>query len=377
MKTFINRSTFLFALSFLFAVAGVTSCKKDDNNVGAPTVDRVRTISKTDTIAGVSHPVNFDSVSVYDDMTVVAFDSTVTSGERSHQYAIIGANLASTTTVSFNGLSVYFNPGLVTDHSIIVTIPATTPYGSSQSNKLTVTTLYGSVDYNFSIQQPPPTITSFDPLAGSAGDILTITGSVFDDVSKVTFDSTVAEIVSSTTTSIQVKIPDGIVQAFIYVTTPGGTTKSTASYGFKSVLFDDALRNGWGNYTGYGSTLNFMSTDHVKRGANDISVTVDNGYGALQIGYGGATINVQQAGLTAIKFSVYGGDAIKDGDKAHVVINGDYNDYVEITLKAGAYTDYTIPLSQLGNPANITEFVVQMFGVAAPSTVYFDDIGFI
>ena len=372
-----NRSAFFFALLFLLATGGVMSCKKENDGGGAPTIERVRTISKTDTIAGISQPVTFDSSVLYDNITVVAFDSTVTSGERNHQYAIIGSNLKTTTSVSFNGLSVYFNPGLITDNSIIITIPAATPYGSSQSNMLTVTTLYGSVDFSFPIKQPPPTITSFDPLAGSAGDILTITGSVFDDVSKVTFDSTVAEIVSSTTTSIQVKIPEGIVQAFIYVTTPGGTTKSIASYGFKSVLYDDALRNGWGNYDGYGSTRNFMSTDHVKRGTNDIAVTVDNSYGALQIGYGGATLNVQQLGLTAIKFSVYGGDAIKDGDKAHLVINGDYNDYVEITLKAGAYTDYTIPLSQLGNPSTITEFVVQMFGVAAPSTVYFDDIGFI
>ena len=379
MKQTISQSYIILFFAFLSLASGIISCKKDSDNssVGAPLISRIRTISKTDTITGISHQINFDSVSVYDETTVIPFDSTVTAGRRSNQYAIIGEHLQTTTSVSFNGLVSYFNPGLVTDNSIIVSVPATAPYGSSQSNKLVVTTLYGSVEYDFPILQPPPIITSFDPLAGTAGDVLTITGSVFDDVSRVTFDSTVAEIISSTTTEIKVKIPEGVVQAFVYVFTPGGNAKSTASYGFKSLIYDDAVQNGWGNYYGYGSTRDLQSTEHVKRGTYAIGVTVDNSYGALQIGYGGATLSVSNLGLTAIKFSIYGGDGIKDGDKVQVVINGSYGTAVQVVISPGTYTDYTIPLSQLGNPASITEFVIQTFGVAAPSTFYVDDIGFI
>ncbi|RFZ84411.1 hypothetical protein DYU05_01950 [Mucilaginibacter terrenus] len=379
-----NIKTYFWVLSALM-VFGFAACKKDqpEGGKGAPTISRVRTVSKADTIVGVVHRITLDSSSVYDDRTVVAFDSTVAEGKLNNQYAIIGENLLTTTSVSFNGSSVYFNPALVTDKVIIITIPNGTPFGPSQANKLTVVTKYGTVDFNFSIAQPPPTITSFDPLAASTGDIITIKGTVFDGVTAVKFDDTPAEIVGTPTpTQIQVKVPAGIVQSYIYVTTPGGTTKSAASYGFKYVIYGDALSAGWGGqgnggYDGYGSTRNYASTEHPKRGPNAIAVTVDNGYGALQLGYGGATLSVTEKGLTSLKVSVYGGNAIKAGDRVQLVINGNYGAAYPIELKPGAYTDYTIPLSAVGSPATISEITFQTLGVAAPSTFYVDDLGFI
>lgn len=382
-----NLNIFYCILSVLM-VFGIVSCKKtDQGGSGAPTITRVRLLSKTDTIKNVVHRITLDSNQVYNDTRAVAFDSTVTSGRLGIQYGIIGTNLLSTSSVSFNGVSVYFNPALLTDNSIIVSIPSSTstaaqvPFGPGQSNKLTIVTAHGTVDYTFPIQQPAPVITSFTPISGGAGDIITITGAVFNSVSAVRFDTTPAVIVGTpTTTSIKVQVPAGVASSYIYVTTPGGTAKSPTSFGFKYTVYDDALATGWGGqgsggYSGYNSTLNFASPAQPKRGTNAIAVAFASSYGALQIGYGGATaIDVAKLGLTNLKFSVYGGAGSTTGDKLQVVINGKYNG-TTVTLTKGAYVDFTVPLSTLGSPTTITEIVLQSQG--ATSTVYVDDIGFI
>lgn len=386
-KIFQQSKSFYWMLSVLM-VFGMASCRKYNDRgtggTGAPKITRVRYISKTDTIKNVSHPVNLDSANVYDDIKLVKYDSTVTQGRLNTQYAIVGENLLNTTHVYFNGTEVYFNAALVTDKIIIVSIGSDVPFGPNQSNKLTVVTTQGKVDYNFSIAQPPPVITSFAPLAANAGDVVTITGTVFNDVISVKFDDTPAEIVGTpTTTEIKVKVPAGIVQAYVYVTTAGGTTKSAASFGFKYVIYGDDLTLYWGGngggYDGYGSTRDYASAAHVKRGTHAIAVNVENGYGALQLGYGGATIDVKKLGLTKLNFSVYGGTGIKDNDQIKIVVNGGYGDGVSvlIKLKAGAYTDFSIPLSSLGNPDTISEIVMQGWGLAAPATFYVDDLGFI
>jgi hypothetical protein len=381
MKHIINRSKIFYWMLPALLMLALVSCKKNEGGTGSPVITRVRLISKTDTIAGVAHPVTLDSSSVYDDVRQVKFDSTVVAGRLSTQYAIVGKNLASTTAVYFNGQSVYFNPALLTDNSIIVTIPATAPFGPTQSNKLTVVTTHGKVDFSFQIMQPPPQLTTFAPLAGAAGDTLTITGTVLDNALSVKFGTVPATIISNTSTQIKVLIPAGVVQAFIFVTTAGGTSETANSFGFKRLIFDDALASGWGGnnggYTGYNSSLDFNNTAHVKRGTKSVAVTFENSYGALQIGYGGPTINVSTDGLTAIKFSIYGGTGIKTGDQVSLVINGDYGHNYVFTINAGVYTDYTVPLKSVGSPAVITEFVLQGYGVAVPSVMYVDDIGFI
>lgn len=382
MSTYKNIVCLVFAA---FLVFSYTACKKNDLGGGVPVVTSVRLLSKTDTIANVAHRVTLDSSSTYSDTRVVAFDSTVTNARLSTQYAIVGSNLQSTKTITLNGTSIYFNPTLVTDKVIILTIPATgVPFGPGQTNKLIVTTAHGTATFTLGVQQPPATITSFAPLAASAGDTITIAGTVFDGVTGVTFDKVPATIIgTSTSTRIRVLVPAGVVQAYLYVTTPGGTTKSPVSFGFKYVVYDDALAYGWGpnnggGYDGYTSTRDYKNAAHPKRGPYAIAVTYGSAYGALQIGYGGSAINVATLGLTSIKLSVYGDPAtIPAGSNAQVVINGDYGAAVKIAIVPGVYTDYTIPLSSLGSPAAITEIVVQGLGLPAPSIVYFDDIGFI
>src|SRR5689334_1148505 len=167
-------------------ITGAVSCKK--NNEEGPSLTRVRTVNKYDTVV-VTHRADLGTTYTTKDVVPVAFDSTVTSGALGGLFAIIGTNLQTTTTVSFNGYSVYFNPALVTNTSVIVKIPAEAPWKSG-NNQLVVTTKYGSATLDFTILQPAPTVTGLSQFTGNAGDTVTIIGTVFDNASVVKFGAT-------------------------------------------------------------------------------------------------------------------------------------------------------------------------------------------
>jgi len=378
---------FIYLVLSVFMVWSLPACKKDAAGVkGLPTVTRVRLLSKTDTVRDVIHPINLDSISVYDQSRLAPFDSTVTSGRLGVQYAIVGANFLTTKSVSFNGVSIYFNPGLLTDKIIIVTLPTTLPYGPAQSNKLTIVTKYGSVDFPFGILQPAPVITSFTPMSGSAGDIVTITGTILDNTSAVHFDTIAAQIVGTpTSTQVQVRVPAGVVKSYLYVTTPGGTAKSIDSFGipapvYKVWVYDDAFAANW-TFGGYSTTRDAANKEHPNRGLYAIKATADdpaNIYGGFTVGYKDASgngLNVAALGITSVQFFLYG-DVASDGKTVQLYVNGAYSVAVQAKIKGGVYTKVTIPLSSLGNPTVITEIAIQNVSGSVPLTYYVDDIGF-
>jgi hypothetical protein len=355
------------------------SCKKDQNEggKGAPTIERLRLLAKLDTLKAVVHRVDLNNNNIYDDTRLSPFDSTAKSGALNTTYAIIGTNLKTTKTISINGKEVYFNPTLVTDQSVLVNTGDLTPYGPGKTDELILTTKYGSVTYKFPIKQPAPNILSFAPLAAGAGDIITINGTIFENLIGVKFGTTPAEIVGTPTkTEIKVKVPAGIVQAFIFVETAGGVSKSVGSFGFKRVVFDDLYATSWSS-TGYNSATTEVSSP-VKRGTKALRCDFIGGYGAYRAGYNGAKIDVAALGLTALKISIYGGPG-SEGKKINISLNNNYDsaNRVLVILKEGAYTDFTIPLNKLGSFTSINEIILQEYSGFAPSTIYIDDIGFI
>ena len=387
MKKYIYVKLISLCFMLLSMITILSSCKKNNEGTGLPVISRVRTVSKDSTFKNVTTRINLDSSSTTNITKPVAFDSTVTSGSLNGLYAIIGTNLGSTSQVLFNGVSAYFNPALVTDQSIIITIPMNAPWGAGQPNKLTVITSDGTVSFDFAIQQPVATISSFTPVAGGPGDVITLAGTNFNGASKVTFDNTLATIVGTpSATQIQVKVPDGIVQAYIYVTTPGGTAKSQTPFGFKYLIYDDVLANGWwvGGWNG-GDKPDFNNSSPVKRGTHSIAVTYLGGYAGFQIGNGGGTISL--ADKSAVKLSLYGGPGT-DGRLVRIMVMGadkdgkpalSDDDGVVVTLKAGQWTDFTIPLTSFGTrPVVLEQFRIQeLSGISSPETIYIDDIGFI
>lgn len=382
-------------------LAGFVSCKKYNYTgftagTGKPTITLVHTLYKADSL-----PLNVpdSTIDTLGNLTVTLpqvqgvnspQDSVTTSGNGGTYYVILGTNLGSTTAVTFNDTAAFVNRAWLTDTTIIVAIPSNA-WTPNEPNTLTVTTLHGSVTKTFHVNQPSPDITGLNPSAAPSGDTITINGSLFYNVDSVTFVSSTtdvqAQVISYTPTQIQVVVPPGIVEAFVHVYTPGGAAVSPSAFGFKYVIFKDGLTTGWGGngggYSGYNSTISYTDNSNPPPGGTeDIMVTISGSYGALQIGYGGSTpVSVSTLNLLSVRFAIAGGSTIPAGGQpAQVVINGDYTNNYQFTIPAstGGYQTFIVPLSALGNPATITEFVIQMQGSGGSGAIFYvDNLGFI
>src|ERR1700734_537431 len=172
MKKNLIQAKNLTLVFLVTVVLGFGSCKKYNSlgftpGTGKPSIDSVTTLSKTlasaDSIIVTTYDTagNISTTSKAAPSQVIAFDSVTTAGNKGEYYVIYGSNLGSATAVMFNGVSVYFNRALITDKSIIVSIPLNVPtLGAAANDTLTVVTLYGSAYFKFTVITPPPTIAS-------------------------------------------------------------------------------------------------------------------------------------------------------------------------------------------------------------------------
>lgn len=284
---------------------------------------------------------------------------------------IKGQYLATAYKVDFNGVLAADSLLYVDDTSVTVKIPAVLPDPSD--NPITVTTRYGSATYNFRILQPAPVITSFDPMMGSTGDTVTITGNHFGGVQSVKFDAISAIIVSSTRTEIKVKVPAGISSAYIYVTTGSGTVKSDLAYGYKYLIFADALTATWSN-TSFSATTVLTNTTPARRGTNSSYTKFSVGFGAFRVTKSTPALSI--TGNTKLKFSLYAG-ANSLNKKIKIYFNGtSASGYTYTITQVGKWIDLEIPLTNMGNPATITSLTIQEFS-GVLQEIYLDDIGLI
>jgi hypothetical protein len=252
-------------------ILGLASCKKDDNGgvggtsggKGAPTITSIRTINKTTNDTVTATYTTYDSKGVPTTTTsqnpgtqITAFDSTTVTGKLGNYYAVIGANLGSTTKIELNGVSIYFNRALNSDNTVIFNIPSTVPYVQPQANTIVITTLYGSVTYKFTVLPPAPTIISVSDYNFVEGRQLTLNGSGFSAVTAVALKGTTATatIVSKTDAQLVIKMPATTVSraSLIFSYTSGtntlqaGTTQEFVDIDNNySIFAKDAFQNSW------------------------------------------------------------------------------------------------------------------------------------
>jgi hypothetical protein len=359
---------FVSLCGLLGLIGSLDACRQKDDVTPAPVISRVRTVSK-DSLSTYQTPYNLDSTYTATRTTPVPFDSTTALGKPGTLYAIVGQHLRTVSAVYFNDVNAYFNPALVTDNSILVSIPLTTPFAGS--NKLRVVTQGGTVEYAFSIQQPAPVITRVDQLAGAAGDVITITGTTFDNVSAVRFGTVAGTITDKTGTQLKVTVPASVSAGALSVTTPGGTVTYGVPFGFRTPIFTDALATGW-TAGGWSGTPEVPSKGVIKRGTGSLKYEYTGGFGGFQLLNGGTALPL--AGATGLKFSIYGGTGT-EGKIVKLVVNGNYDAGRQLVLHAGTWTDYAVPLASLGATGNLTEITLQEFSGNAPTVIYVDDLG--
>lgn len=156
--------------------------------------------------------------------TLTAFAPT--SGKVGDSVTITGTAFTGATGVSFNGTA-------ASSFTVVsnTSVKANVPLGAT-TGQLSVTTPGGtatSVD-SFTVYQPP-TIVSFTPLTGLAGDTVMISGTNFTGTTAVKFNTTGASSYTvDSDTSISAVVPAGVLSGKISVTAPGGTVVSAASF---------------------------------------------------------------------------------------------------------------------------------------------------
>jgi hypothetical protein len=364
MKAFSKYSRTLLGITAALALIALVSCENNPSN-----------------IRHSSGPPKLDYVSV------VHADSATTEAGRGESVVIIGKNLESTRSITFNGAEANVNLALATDHNIIVRVPSEAPYKNA-SDSLVVTNGAGSASLPFHIVQPPPTISGFSPNPGAAGDIITITGKVFDNADTVRFggeeNGKLAQIKTVTPTQIKAVIPQGI-QGSVYITviTPGGKTQSEQKYGFKILVYGDgteAFTDKYGPWAfqAFGADYDYQNTKHAL-GTHSIKITLTtNNYGALQIAaYADEANPLDMSDITTIKFNIYPKSKMSKIGVVLTGVNGSggFDDEQSIVVTTGQWNTVTVPISKLGDPSEVKEIDIQG-QTGKLGTFYIDNLGF-
>jgi hypothetical protein len=216
----------------IFASLAIVSCK-DNEEVGAPQITRVRVVEK---------------------------DSSITGAEFGVTLAIQGNNLANVHKVLFNNLEAPINPVYVTNNNIICTVPDEAP--TQVSNKITVITKSGqTATSDFRVVLPAPVVTGMYNQYAAPGTETTLMGDYFYLISKVMIGDREAAIVGEPTVNeITIKIPaDAPANSPVTVVGEGGTVTTPFRYRESSgIIFNfdsDTLSKEWGGVVFTNETL--------------------------------------------------------------------------------------------------------------------------
>jgi hypothetical protein len=150
---------------------------------------------------------------------------------------ISGANFTGATSVRFNGTAATaFTVNSATQ------ITTTVPTGAT-TGALSITTPAGTTQSATAFTVAvPPAITSFTPLSGVAGSVVTIRGSGFLGATAVKFNGVSAPIFHlDSAIQITATTPANLTTGSIQVTAPGGTASSAVPFTLQTAPANDAF----------------------------------------------------------------------------------------------------------------------------------------
>lgn len=325
------------------------SCSSDDSSSSAaPVIEKVSAAVDDD-----GNPSNLEATNV---------------GFANNVYVIQGKGFTGLQKVFFNDFEAAFNPTLVTDTTIFVTVPLATPY-DNQSNKLRIETLNGTAEYDFTIAPPAPQVNSINPVNAQTGDTVTVFGSFFINP-EVTVGGTPATIITVAFDRITFTLPPDSQFKQVTVTTLSGD--GTAPQVIGTGIYDDApasfVENWLGPWDGSGFTA---STAEKSQGESSIEAN----YGAF-VGFKFPMFASPRstAGFRGIRVSL---KSTQDTGRFSVVLNGNFGAGRQVPFNNLGWTTIDIPWSELGgDPGTINEIVFQEFNNAGGDKIYIDDLCF-
>ncbi|HEX8551181.1 MAG TPA: S8 family serine peptidase [Abditibacteriaceae bacterium] len=154
--------------------------------------------------------------------TPVITSLTPDTGVAGTRVTIGGSGFTGTTAVSFDGIAATINS--VSSSSIVATAPA-----GVRTGRISVTAPGGTgiSPMDFKVL---PTVSSFTPTSGAPSAKVTITGTGFSGVSKVSFGGVEADYLVNSPTQIVATVPATALTGRIAITTAGGLGQSTVDF---------------------------------------------------------------------------------------------------------------------------------------------------
>ena len=224
------------------------------------------------------------------------------------------------------------------------------------------------------------TSTSFTLSWTASTDNVGVTGyDVYNGSTKVNSSDVTSTLYSvtgltgATVYSFSVKAKDAagnVSAASIALSVTTSSTGSTSG----SFVYDDALQNGW--TVSSNSTYNLNSTTQVKNGSKAISMQFA-AYGSLDFNH---SPSFSTSGSSKLTFWGYG--AAGAANKVQIFffnVSGTQTGVKQLVLTGGQWVQYTINLSEVGNPASISKITLQdyagIYGSTQPA-FYIDDLVF-
>jgi hypothetical protein len=272
---------------------------------------------------------------------------------------LTGTGLGDIKTIVFDKDSVPagFNPVFNTDGAIIFRVPLNAipgPQNIVLTNGLGVKI---TIPFNVLGLVTILDVSNYNFITGSR---LTLTGKNLDDVSKVTFHGSTqaVNVISKTATTLVIEMPaTALYRTTLDITNGAGTVNPTQEFvsltnNFK--FFADGYENGeqdasWGD-------AGFVSTTEFKSGTSSFGKNFQ-AYNWHQMGFGWN--NITNDNYKFLSFWMKGGSVdlplwISTATSANGFAS--FNDNAKITVPAGKWTYFKIPLSDLNLWATGTGF---------------------
>ncbi|MDF1549415.1 MAG: glycan-binding surface protein [Bacteroidales bacterium] len=217
-----------------------SSCEKDDEGVG---------------------PISITNVYLQDAESAVQ-DRAVTFARQGQLIRVEGTGFTGLKRVYINGLKAYFNPVLVSENSMLVSVPRNTPIVDAEPGVRNTIRFendnYTSI-FEIEIRAAVPVITSISNTLPLAGETITVYGTGLLEVNKVVFpgDVTVADGIISDEDGefFTVTVPEGVSDegGSLLIECANGGAYSPAYFNFKAGVilnFDGIGQHGfWGSAT--------------------------------------------------------------------------------------------------------------------------------
>jgi hypothetical protein len=204
-------------------VALFTSCEDEPDKYeisdGTPTIRYIR-------------PVNIESA-----------DSILSGAFMDNNICIVGENLRSITKMFFNDQEAKLIPSLITDNTMIVTVPSQIP-GEVFNKIFMVNNASDTTTYDFKVLVPAPSINNMSNEWAKAGEQATIYGNYFvDDPNtplSVTINGTKIAIDEFDISHVTFTIPDGLTEGPVEIASVYGKAKAKFNYhDTRGMLFND------------------------------------------------------------------------------------------------------------------------------------------